>query len=57
MTWNPTFKDRMDFYGVTMQLCRLRRAQTKGEFERSEQYAKCNALAGKRFADLDALNA
>lgn len=47
----------MDFYGVTMQLCRLRRAQTKGEFERSEQYAKCNALAGKRFADLDALNA
>jgi hypothetical protein len=26
--WNAKFKDRMDFYGVTIRLCRYYRAQT-----------------------------
>jgi transposase len=57
VTWNPTFEDRMDFYGAEIRLCRYYRAQTKGKVESGVKYVKCNALAGKRFADLDALNA
>jgi transposase len=55
--WNATFKDRMDFYGLTTRLCRYYRAQTKGKVESGVKYVKRNALAGRRFADLDALNA
>jgi transposase len=57
VTWNATFKDRMDFYGLTIRLCRYYRAQTKGKVESGVKYVKRNALAGRRFADLDALNA
>jgi transposase len=56
VVWNATFKDRMDFYGVTMKLCRYYRAQTKGKIENGVKYVKRNALAGRRFRDLDELN-
>lgn len=56
VTWNAAFKDRMDFYGVEARLCRYYRAQTKGKVESGVKYVKRNALAGRRFADLEALN-
>ena len=54
--WNRRFKDRMDFYGVDVKLCRYYRAQTKGKVESGVKYVKRNALAGRRFATLDELN-
>jgi hypothetical protein len=57
VVWNRTFKDRMDFYGVDVRLCRYYRAQTKGKVESGVKYVKRNALAGRRFRDLDELNA
>lgn len=57
VVWNGTFKDRMDFYGATIRLCRFYRAQTKGKVENGVKYVKRNALAGRRFRDLDELNA
>ncbi len=54
--WNPTFKDRMDFYGVEPKLCRFYRAQTKGKVESGVKYVKRNALAGKRFDTLEQMN-
>jgi transposase len=57
VVWNPGFKDRMDFYGVEPKLCRYYRAQTKGKVESGVKYVKRNALAGRRFGDLDDLNA
>ena len=56
VVWNRTFKDRMDFYGVEIKLCRYYRAQTKGKVENGVKYVKGNALAGRRFRDLDHLN-
>lgn len=55
--WNASFKDRMDFYGVEVKLCRYYRAQTKGKVESGVKYVKRNALAGRRFRDLEELNA
>lgn len=55
--WNRTFKDRMEFYGVDVKLCRYYRAQTKGKVESGVKYVKRNALAGRRFVSLEALNA
>jgi len=55
--WNAKFKDRMDFYGVTVRLCRYYLAQTKGKVESGVKYVKRNALAGRRFSDLAELNA
>jgi hypothetical protein len=55
--WNATFKDRMDFYGVEVRLCRYYRAQTKGKVESGVKYVKRNALAGRRFRDFEELNA
>lgn len=57
VVWNATFKDRLDFYGVVPRLCRFYRAQTKGKVESGVKYVKHNALAGRRFRDLDELNA
>lgn len=54
--WNRRFKDRMDFYGVEVKLCRYYRAQTKGKVESGVKYVKRNALAGRRFDTLDELN-
>lgn len=56
VVWNATFKDRMDFYGVEIRLCRYYRAQTKGKVESGVRYIKRNALAGRRFRDLEELN-
>ncbi len=56
VSWNATFKDRMDFYGVKVQLCRYYRAQTKGKVESGVKYIKGNALAGRRFASFESLN-
>ena len=55
--WNAKFKDRMDFYGVSIRLCRYYRAQTKGKVECGVKYVKRNALPGRRFHDLVELNA
>lgn len=55
--WNRRFKDRMDFYGVDIKLCRYYRAQTKGKVESGVKYVKRNALAGRRFETLEELNA
>jgi transposase len=55
--WNRRFKDRMDFYGVEIRLCRYYRAQTKGKVESGVKYVKRNALAGRRFASFEDLNA
>jgi transposase len=57
VVWNATFKDRMDFYGVVPRLCRFYRAQTKGKVESGVKYLKRNALVGRRFRDLEELNA
>jgi len=56
VVWNPAFKDRLDFYGVEIRLCRFYRAQTKGKVESGVKYLKRNALAGRRFRDLEELN-
>jgi transposase len=56
VTWNPTFKDRLDFYGVELRLCRYYRAQTKGKVESGVKYVKRNALVGRTFRDLEHLN-
>jgi transposase len=56
VTWNRTFKDRLDFYGVEPKLCAYYRAQTKGKVESGVKYVKRNALAGRCFRDLDELN-
>lgn len=55
--WNNAFKDRMDFYGVEIRLCRYYRAQTKGKVESGVKYVKRNALVGRSFRDLDEVNA
>jgi transposase len=55
--WNRRFKERMDFYGVEVKLCRYYRAQTKGKVESGVKYVKRNALAGRRFTSFDHLNA
>jgi transposase len=57
IVWNTVFKDRMDFYGVEIKLCRFYRAQTKGKVENGVRYVKRNALVGRRFRDLEDLNA
>ncbi len=57
VTWNPAFKDRLDFYDIEPKLCRFYRAQTKGKVESAVKYVKRNALAGRRFRDLEDLNA
>jgi transposase len=56
IVWNRRFKDRMDFYGVEVRLCRYYRAQTKGKVESGIKYVKQNALAGVSFASLERLN-
>jgi hypothetical protein len=56
VVWNATFRDRMDFYGVNVKLCRYYRAQTKGKVESGVKYVKRNAMAGRRFESLEQLN-
>lgn len=55
--WNPLFLDFAHHYGFTPRTCRVRRPRTKGKVERAIRYVKQSFLAGRSFADLEALNA
>jgi transposase len=41
VVWNATFKDRMDFYGVKIRLCRYYRAQTSERAVHYSRYSRC----------------
>ena len=55
--WHPVFQDFARYYGYTPRACQPYRARTKGKVESGVKYVKRNALAGRRFASWDALNA
>ena len=57
--WNyhPKFLELCNFLGVSIRLCQVRRAQTKGKVERSIRYVKENFWPGRSFDDLVDLNA
>src|SRR5213593_2758412 len=57
VVWHPVFEDFARYYGFTPRACQPYRAQTKGKVESGVKYVKRNALAGRRFRDLDELNA
>jgi len=57
IVWNPTYADFAAYYGVRPWACAPYRPQTKGKVESGVKYVQRNALAGKRFASWDALNA
>jgi hypothetical protein len=54
--WNPHFRDFADYTGYQPKLCRPYRARTKGKVESGVKYVKRNALVGRSFASLEALN-
>lgn len=55
--WHPVAEDFARYYGYTPRACQPYRARTKGKVESGVKYVKRNALAGRRFASWDALNA
>jgi len=55
--WHPTYADFAGYYGFRPWACAPHRPQTKGKVESGVKYVARNALAGKRFASWDALNA
>ena len=57
--WNyhPKFAELCNTLGVSIRLCQVRRAQTKGKVERSIRYVKENFWPGRSFCDLPDLNA
>jgi transposase len=55
--WHPQFQDFARYYGFTPHACQPYRARTKGKVESGVKYVKRNALAGRRFASWDELNA
>jgi hypothetical protein len=55
--WHPVFEDFARYYGFTPRAWQPYRARTKGKVESGVKYVKSNALAGRRFASWDALNA
>jgi transposase len=55
--WHPVFEDFARYYGFTPRACQPYRARTKGKVESGVKYVKRNALAGRRFAAWEALNA
>ena len=55
--WHPVVEDFARYYGYTPRACQPYRARTKGKVESGVKYVKRNALAGRRFASWDALNA
>lgn len=55
--WHPVWEDFARRYGFTPRACQPYRAQTKGKVESGVKYVKRNALAGRRFASWEALNA
>jgi hypothetical protein len=54
---HTVFHDFTRYYGVTPWACQPYRARTNGKVARGVVYVKRNALAGRRFASWDALNA
>jgi transposase len=54
--WQPTFLDFASYYGVTPQVCRPYRAQTKGKVERGIGYVRTSFWPGLTVADLADLN-
>lgn len=57
LVWNTTYADFTAYYGVRPWACAPYRPQTKGKVESGVKYVQRNALAGKRFASWDHLNA
>jgi transposase len=55
--WHPLFLDFARYYGFTPRACQPYRARTKGKVESGVKYVKRNALAGRRFASWEDLNA
>ena len=55
--WHPTYADFAGDGGFRPWACAPHRPQTKGKVESGVKYIARNALAGKRFASLEALNA
>lgn len=55
--WHPVVDDFVRYYGFTPRACQPYRARTKGKVESGVKYVKRNALAGRRFASWEALNA
>jgi transposase len=55
--WHPVFEDFARYYGFTPRACQPYRARTKGKVESGVKYVKRNALAGRRFASWEDLNA
>lgn len=55
--FNDRFHAFCRYWGVTPRACAPYRARTKGKDERGVGYVKRNAIAGHRFASLEALHA
>ncbi len=55
--WHPQFEDFARYYAFTPRACQPYRARTKGKVESGVKYVKRNALAGRRFASWEDLNA
>ena len=55
VVWHPGFETFCKDRGIRPRACRPRRARTKGKIERGVGYVKHNALAGRPFASLGAL--
>ena len=55
--WHPVFEDFARYYSFTPRACQPYRARTKGKVESGVKYVKRNALAGRRCASWEALNA
>lgn len=57
VAFNDRFHAFCRYWGVTPRACAPYRARTKGKDERGVGYVKRNAIAGHRFASIDALQA
>jgi transposase len=55
--WHIVFEDFARYYGFTPRACQPYRPRTKGKVESGVKYVKRNALAGRRFASWETLNA
>lgn len=52
---HPAFQSMCADYGMAVRACRPYRARTKGKVENGVKYVKRNAIAGREFRSLDAL--
>src|SRR5438105_15695661 len=55
--WHPLFEDFACYYGFRPHACQPYRPRTKGKVESGVKYVKRNALAGRRFASWEEVNA